>query len=175
MEQRPATPSPKSPLTTSTDSTPSKAHHGVDPAFPAIGFCEAAPIFHATMPRRRRQSRLATQAIQLGLAVPEVVARRLTRMALAASSPTAADREEFMRMHAEKVGAFYESWSAMVVAGCRANVQFFLSAPPWSAFWPTPDWWARQSALHHSMLDIVARGVAPIHRRALANAKRLRK
>lgn len=127
------------------------------------------------MPHRRRKSRLATQAIELGLAVPEVVARRLTRMVLAASSPTAADREEFMRMHTEKVCAFYESWGAMILASYRANLQFFLSVPAWSAIWLTPGRWSRGSAVHRSMLDIVASGVAPIHRRAIGNAKRLRK
>ena len=79
------------------------------------------------MPHRRglRTTRVATQAMELSLAVPEVVARRIMRMALAGSFPSDADRDEFLRMGTEKVSAFYESWNSMFLAGCRANLQFF--------------------------------------------------
>ena len=71
--------------------------------------------------------------MELGLAAPEVIAQRLLRMALAGSSPSASDREEFSRMSAEKVSAFYESWNGMFLAAYRANLQWFLSAPAWSS------------------------------------------
>ena len=129
------------------------------------------------MPRRPRSPapRLAGQAIELGLAVPEVIARRVARMVLAGASPTAADRDEFHRMGAEKVVAFYESWNAMFLAAYRANLRLLLSAPPWWAPWAGP--WPRALRAHarRTGVDLMASGIAPIHRRAVANAKRLRK
>lgn len=124
--------------------------------------------------RRRRSTRLATQAIELGLAVPEVVAGRVARMALAGASPSAADRAEMLRMSAEKVGAFYESWNSMLVAAHRANVRLLLSAPWWSAVYFGQHHRA-SSEVHRSALDVLASGLAPIHRRVIGNVKRLRR
>ena len=128
------------------------------------------------MPRRRH--RLATQAVELGLAVPQVVLRRMTRMALAGSSPTLADREEFTRMTAEKVAAFYESWNAMFVAAWRANLQLFLSAQPWTVAPRNrrgPRRRTHGATARRIALDVLAEGAAPIHRRVVANEKRLRR
>jgi hypothetical protein len=52
-------------------------------------------------------------------------------------------------MWAEKPAAFFQSWNAMMLEMYRAN--FALSMRVWSA------------------------GLGPIHRRAVANAKRLRR
>jgi len=124
---------------------------------------------------RRRAARLATQAMELGLAVPEVVARRVLRMALAGPSPSAADREEWLRMSAEKVSAFYESWNEMFLATYCANLRFFLSAPAWwSMAWSRHGHRTASASLQRAALDMLASGVAPIHRRAVRNAKRLR-
>jgi hypothetical protein len=125
--------------------------------------------------RRRRTTRLATQAMELSLAVPEVVAYRVARMALAGSSPSRADREEFFRMGAEKVSAFYESWNAIFLAACRANVQCLSFWPAWSSVWPGPGRRTLSTKLQRAALDIMASGIAPVHRRAMGNAKRLRK
>ena len=126
--------------------------------------------------RRRRAIRLSTQAMELGLAVPEVVARRVVRMALAGPSPSAADREELLRMSAEKFSAFYESWNDTFLAVYRANLRLFLSAPAWwSMAWPGHGYRSGSARLQRAALDILASGVAPIHRRAVSNAKRLRR
>jgi predicted RNA-binding Zn ribbon-like protein len=129
------------------------------------------------MPRRRhrRATRLATQAIELGIATPEVIAHRVMRMALAGSSPSTVDRQEFLRMTAEKVAAFHESWINMSLAAWRANLQFFLSGPAWSAVWLRGGPRLRNTKMQHAALEIVSSGLAPIHRRAVRNAKRLRK
>ena len=128
------------------------------------------------MPHRRRTTDLATQAMELGLAVPEVVARRIVRMALAGPSPSAADCEEFLRMSAEKFSAFYESWNDMFLAAYRANLRLFLSAPAWwSMTWPRHGHRAGSARLQRAALDILASGIAPVHRRAVRNAKRLRR
>jgi hypothetical protein len=125
--------------------------------------------------RRSRATRLASQVMELSLAVPEVVSRRVSQMAFAGLSRSAGDREEFFRMNAEKISAFYESWNGMFVAVCRANSQLFLVAPAWSPPWVRPRRRPRRAQLQQAALDILASGVPPIHRRAVANAKRLRK
>ena len=112
--------------------------------------------------------------MELGLAVPEVVVHRVARMALAGASPSRRDRAEFHRMSTEKVSAFYESWNAMFFAAYRANVDFlssFLASPMSSASWHR----TMGAQAQRAALDILASGVAPIHRRAVSNAKRLRR
>ena len=64
--------------------------------------------------RKARGSRsLAVKAVELAFAVPQVVAHRITRMALSGPKLSARDRKEFERMVAEKNAAFVESWIAM--------------------------------------------------------------
>jgi hypothetical protein len=132
------------------------------------------------MPSRRRSSpsRLAADATALAVATPQVVAHRIARMALAGPVPDARDRAELQRMGAEKVAAFYESWTAMYAEALRAQWQ--LSASLMQAMW-TP-WLAPRAVrrIGEAYADSVTRGVAsaglaPVRRRATANAKRLGK
>ena len=131
-------------------------------------------IAHMPTLYRRRAARLATQAAELGFAVPEVIAHRLTRMALAGFFPSSRDRQELYRMGAEKVLTFYESWNGMLLAAWHANLQLFFSAPAWSASWVSRQGQVARTHLQRTALDILHSGVSPIHRRAVANAKRLR-
>jgi hypothetical protein len=124
--------------------------------------------------RRRNATRLAKQASELGFAVPEVIAYRVARLALAGASPSRRDRAEFQRMSTEKVSAFYESWNAMLLATCRANLDFAMSFLASPTSWPSWNRTLRASA-ERAALDVLASGVAPVHRRAVANAKRLRR
>jgi len=94
------------------------------------------------MARRRRSKSLAVESMKLGMAVPEVIARRMARM----------DSKEFHRMGTEKVAAFTEAWTAMAIEAM------------WSP-WFRPD----------APLRILAAGMAPVRRRAVANARRLRR
>jgi hypothetical protein len=115
---------------------------------------------------------------ELGLAVPQVLAYRLTRMALAGSSPSARDRTEFERMGKEKVAAFYESWNAMLVQILRANAELpLLSVRLFLSGWPAARPSSRAAAAHvqRAVLRILGEGVAPVRRRAVANARRLRR
>jgi hypothetical protein len=122
--------------------------------------------------------KLAQQSLGLSLAVPLVVAHRVGRMAQAGARPSARDRREFTLMGAEKAAAFYESWAAMGSAALRAQQSLWLTmmrnaallpwgaAPPASVL-PTP------AALAQHTLRVMSQGLAPVHRRATANAKRL--
>lgn len=117
---------------------------------------------------RRSQRKLATQTVGLSLAAPMVVAHRLQRMAASGLNPNARDRREFTRMGAEKVAAFWESWAAMGWAAVQAQQQMWLAA--FSAPWRSV---ATPSRLAADTMRIASRGLAPVHRRAVANAKRL--
>ena len=129
-----------------------------------------------TSRRNRRSHALAAKGIGLGFAVPQVLAHRMMRMALAGSSPSLRDRSEFYLMGVEKVAAFYESWTAMSSEMLRANLQYCLL--PSRYFWlglPATKRSSRAAAAHfqRAALAVLGAGVAPIHRRAVANAKRL--
>jgi len=127
---------------------------------------------------RRAQGSLSlfAKSAQLAVAVPQVVAHRVTRMAIAGPVPSARDRKEFKRMVAEKASAFGEAWSAMALQTMLANQA--LAASWLRALW-VPSLDRRPSAaavaadLQHAALGVLGKGMAPVHRKAVANAKRL--
>jgi len=124
--------------------------------------------------RHRRNTRRATrQAIELAAAVPAVVAHRMSRLALAGPSPSARDRKEFQKMGAEKVAAFYQSWNAMFAEVVRANLRFCFSPLFWSPWGLGTSGGRRTRHLESTALAVLTKGMTPIHRRAVANAKRL--
>jgi hypothetical protein len=122
--------------------------------------------------------KLAQQTLGLSLAVPQVVAHRVGRMAAAGARPSARDREEFTRMGAEKVAAFYESWAAMGQAAFKAQQSMWLAMmrnaalAPWGMAKPASILPTSAALAQHS-LRVMSQGLAPVHRRAAANAKRL--
>jgi hypothetical protein len=114
------------------------------------------------------------KAAELACAAQQVVAHRVTRMAIAGPLPSARDRKEFELMNAEKTDAFNESWNAMATRAIHANqalaTSFILSC--WSPLgMTTPTELASQ--LNHAALGVLGEGMAPVHKKALANAKRL--
>lgn len=114
------------------------------------------------MPRRRRTSpTLPVQAAELALAVPQVMGHRLARMALAGPFPSARDRREFQAMGQEKVHAYWQSWFAMGWALTQAWQQAWLATLQGARV----PWVDAQAVL--------SKGLAPVHRRATSNARRL--
>jgi hypothetical protein len=127
--------------------------------------------------RRKRTSRsLATQAAELAFAVPQVVAHRVTRIALSGPKLSPRDRKEFERMVAEKGTAFGESWNAMAAQAALAHqalsVSFFRSFLS-VARGKRPSAAATAAQLHRAAVGVLGKGLAPVHRKAVANAKRL--
>lgn len=111
----------------------------------------------------RRSRRLSRQAADLAFAVPQVLAHRALRLS---------DQGELYRMSAEKALAFGESWSAMAIEALAANQRMALAAM--QSFWFP--WLPRQSAarqINEAALGVLTKGMAPVRRRAVANAKRL--
>jgi hypothetical protein len=122
------------------------------------------------MARRRTHPghRLATQFGELAVAAPQVVAQRVMRMAAAGAQPTASDRREMRLMGDEKMLAFQQSWMAMWVQGWQSQVVLAQSMmtgqlTPWSGGHRAADAAAR----------VLSAGMAPIHGKAVANARRL--
>jgi hypothetical protein len=112
--------------------------------------------------------RLATQLGELAVAAPQVVASRVMRMAAAGSQPSASDRREMHRMGAEKMLAFQQSWMAMWAQAWQSQWSLVMglltgAVTPWAG--------GRQAA--DAAARVLSAGVAPIHGKAVANARRL--
>jgi hypothetical protein len=125
------------------------------------------------MPRRRKRqaTSLMFKATELAIAVPQVVRHRVTRMALARTLPTARDQREFRQMGLGKMAAFTESWNAMATQALRYNYVLVASFwRSWSTGKPTQ---FNGSQVHNAALAVLGKGIGPVHRRAVANAKRL--
>ncbi len=145
-------------------------------------------------------NRIARQAGDIAMSAPVVVAQRLTRIAQSGASPTARDLQEMHRMTAEKVSAFGEAWTAMTWRLAQANWSFAQTmlrtwwAPArgaWLPFGPaqhglpgrlptlplasTRALKAGADHLHHTAMQVAGKGMAPVRRRVVANAKRLSK
>ena len=125
--------------------------------------------------RSRKTSSIATKAAELALAVPQVVAHRVTRMAIAGPTLSERDRKEFKLMVAEKT-AFAQSWQAMASQAVLANQALALSIlrTAWSpASWGKPAAAKLVRQAQGAALGILSKGMSPVHRKADANAKRL--
>lgn len=120
---------------------------------------------------------LATRSMELAVAVPQVMAHRIGRMMLAGPQLSSADHREFTLMGSEKVLAFQQSWLAMWVqlgAAQMAAVRSFWSNP--LAAWGRPLSASRALSDHSAAWSrILGAGLQPVHKAAVANAKRLRR
>ena len=127
--------------------------------------------------RHRMTRRITSQATELALAVPQVVAHRVMRAATAGHSPSARDRREFHRMTEEKVAAFNEAWAAMLFEAFRAGTRAWLTPVLWPLAWTSGSKSARAAWAHaeRATLAMLASGLGPVHRRAVANSRRLRR
>ena len=131
-----------------------------------------------TVRRRSRSSRaLAARTAELAWAVPQVVGHRLAGIADASAFRTARGRKELVRMVAEKQAAFGESWQAMAMEALRSQHAFAAAlaraATPSPARRKGGGAFALHLELQRAALAILGQGLAPVHRRAVANAKRL--
>jgi hypothetical protein len=125
---------------------------------------------------KRTTKSITTKAAELAVAAPQVVAHRVARMAIAGPTLSERDRKEFNLMVAEKKTAFAEAWQAMATQTVRANQT--LAASFYRSMW-SPRGWGNASAgkiaaqVQGAALRILDKGMAPVHRKAVANAKRL--
>ncbi len=114
-----------------------------------------------------RTTSTAAKLRELGLAAPQVIAHRLTRMVLAGPTISTRDRKEFTGMVKEKQAAVAQAWMGMFAEGVRLQQQLAMSLFTGA----TPSQHAARAKSAASR--IASTGLAPFHRKAVANAKRL--
>jgi len=142
-----------------------------------------------TRKTQRQATRLNQEMTEMMLAAPQVVAHRTTRMLMAGNTPNASDSREFKAMGDEKITAFAESWQAMASQAMTSQMQLATTLTQ-MAFKQSSAWWspfgasrgmstADMTQLGHQMqsaaMQIASKGMAPVRKRAVANAKRLKK
>jgi hypothetical protein len=137
---------------------------------------------------RSKRNRLATKATELLFATPEVIAHRTNQMM--GLNPSAGDHAEFRLMGNEKLEAMSEVWNDMashlVESNQRAALEYMNAwMNAWAGMWmplapgavraqfPSPFPTAGQ--MEHAALDMLGKGMAPVHKRAVSNARRLRR
>lgn len=124
-------------------------------------------------PRSSRPLRVATHAAELAWLAPFVAMQRLAWLGLSAPDPSAGDRREMVRMGAEKVTAFSQSWFAMSQGMWQAQCAWLRYAwTPLGAMRPVT---LRRTGQHlqAAALDVTDRGIVPVRRKVVANARRL--
>lgn len=110
------------------------------------------------------------KSVELAVATPYVMSSRLTQFSGSGLQPSKADQREFNRMWTEKVSAFSEAWNAMFHEMLRQQQKLLLSP---AHYWFNPmTMWQRTSTANEK---IIGKGLAPIHRKAVANAHRLQR
>lgn len=128
--------------------------------------------------RTRKSKSLTVKSVELALSVPQVFAHRVTRMALAGPKLSARDRKEFQIMATEKHAAFAQAWSDMAMHAFRAN-QAFTASMLLFFFAPLsnkkPSAASTAARVQNAALGMLDKGLAPIHRKAVSNARRLAK
>jgi len=92
------------------------------------------------------------------MAASEVIAHRMAR----------ADHAELQRMASEKIFAANEAWAAMATQAFLENQKLAL------AFMQTARLPSRRK-VNAAAVRVLGKGMAPVRRRAVANAKRLRR
>ena len=117
------------------------------------------------MPESAIPHRTASELLDISMAVPQVINHRLTRMALSGPVLSARDQKEFTRMVVEKQLAFSQAWLAMGSEMFKVQQQLCL------AWMRNP--WTVGHKLPVAADKVAARSLAPIRRKAVANAKRL--
>ncbi len=129
----------------------------------------------------------ALKVCETAVASPQVIAHRTARMVRAGPLPGPADQKEFTRMVQEKAHASTEGARDMALEMFRINQQIAASAlQTWMracagslrpGILPTVPALATSavSPLQAAIMGtrVMAKGLAPIHRRATANATRL--
>ena len=128
--------------------------------------------------RTRKSKSLSVKSMELALSASQVFAHRVTRMALAGPRLSDRDRREFQIMVNEKHAAFAQAWSDMAMHAFRANRAFTASM---LRFFFTPFSHKKPSAVlaaaqvQNAAIGVFGKGLAPIHRKVVSNARRLAK
>lgn len=115
---------------------------------------------------------LALKTGEMMIASAQVISHRTSRMAAAGTPPSERDQREFHLMGQEKIEAAAESAQAMAVGIVRLQQQMGKLA---FTRMLTGTRGSRPLVTSRTVVQIVHKGLKPIHSRAVANAKRLTK
>ncbi|MBS0447018.1 MAG: hypothetical protein JSR59_13835 [Proteobacteria bacterium] len=118
---------------------------------------------------------LARKGAELAMVTPQVVMQRLLRMATAPLPWSQRDRTEFTRMTSEKASAFGEAWFGMWLNSFETQQRMALAL--WRSFLVpgagAQGAWRAATHWQDGAVSTLHRGLAPVHRKAVANARRL--
>lgn len=125
--------------------------------------------------RTRKSKSIVVKSMELAMAVPQVVAHRVTRMALVGPKLSERDRREFQMMVNEKNAVFAQAWGDMAVQALRANQAFTASVL--CSFFTLSSYkkLSAASQVQNAAMRVLGKGLAPVHRKAVSNARRLAK
>lgn len=119
--------------------------------------------------------RLGQQCAEINAVVPGIVSRRVMQLAWAGAGASRADRTEMSRMSSEKWQA--ASQSAMAMTAFAMQQQMAIAQSFWQAVWAP--WMGvpgnRGLPVSNPLAGMLSAGIAPYHRIATANARRLGK
>lgn len=118
--------------------------------------------------------RLGRQIAEINAVVPGIVSHRLMRLAWTGAVPSRADRSEFSRMSREKCQAV--SLSAVAMTAFAMQQQMAMAQSFMQAMW-APWMGGAHSSIPaaYPVAAMLSAGLAPYHRIATANARRLGK
>ncbi|MGQ0617390.1 MAG: polyhydroxyalkanoate granule-associated phasin [Acidimicrobiia bacterium] len=112
---------------------------------------------------------------QMMMTAPVVMAQRTARMMAAGHSPSARDQRELRRMSEEKTEAFQESMVAMTTSLVRANTALATRMVQASMKGGSVSPTAMMEHASRAMAGAAGAGIGPVHRRVMANERRLRR
>ncbi len=126
--------------------------------------------------KTKKHKPLPLQFSELAFTAPQVISHRMFRLATAGLKPSRRDQQEMIRMNTEKYQAMSESINSILLESIRMNQELTFSCL--RMFWlsgTNPVTAAFENAIQMGkvMNEITSLGIAPFHRRAMANAKRL--
>lgn len=128
------------------------------------------------MPKTHTSTSVARQQAELAWAAPQVIVHRTARMLAAGATPDARDAAEFTRMFSEKTTAFSQAWmagwTAMAWAPYKVSLELLRSGGS-LARGGAMDLGPLSRALSGQGWGIAGSALAPVHRAAVANARRL--
>ena len=114
-------------------------------------------------------------------AAPQIIALRTLGMLAGGAFPHAPQRRENVRMGAEKLEAYTDAVIAMNAQLARSNVELmtYLVRQWWKSWLQPGSMFSLTTTLQRhwrdAALSVADKGVSPVHRRAVANARRLRR
>ncbi len=117
------------------------------------------------MSTRKKSTSAAAKLAEISIASPQVIAHRVTRMAMSGPVLSERDRKEFTNMVQEKQVAFAQSFMAMGTEIAKVQQQLFVS-------WLRNPWTVGQK-LPSATERVAAKALEPVRRKAVSNAKRL--